>query len=60
MTMLWFFLVITWNGTVEVKHGYATEAACAVKREDAVRQYGERVREVTECIGYPLHRRSEP
>lgn len=59
MTILWFFLVISWNGTVEARHGFPNERACYEKQQEVAQLYRGIMREVTVCIGLPLGVREE-
>lgn len=52
--ILWFFLIVTWNGTVEVHHGFKDFETCATKQAQTAEQFRGLVRHVSLCIGLPL------
>lgn len=48
---LWFFLVVSWSGAVDVRHGFPSLEACQNQRAAVVQQMSHTVRTVTECVG---------
>lgn len=52
--ILWFFLIISWNGDVLVKHGFSSLESCANSQAQLARLLKPTVREVTDCIGVPI------
>ena len=54
MTILWFFLVISWNGEVTAFHGFIGEEDCTHKRNHYAKNMAKVTRDITECIGVPI------
>ena len=54
MTILWFFLVVSWNGELTAYHGFPDEADCHEKQLFMKKQLDKVVRDVTDCIGIPI------
>jgi len=54
MTVVWFFMILTWNGQVVVPKIYSSLEACRPQQEIAIQQYGKHVRSISVCIGLPI------
>jgi len=52
--ILWFYLVVTWNGDVLPRHGFKDMEACDRHRSATARQFSGTVRDITDCIGVPI------
>lgn len=57
MTIIWLFLVVSWNGEVMAYHGFKGEEDCTSKRNTYYASMHKQVRDVTECIGVPVRGR---
>ncbi len=60
MTILWFFLVVSWNGEVTAFHGFKDDADCSTKRAQYAKDMARLVRDVTDCIGVPIREGRRP
>lgn len=54
MTVLWFFLVVSWTGDISAYHGFHGAEDCHDKRKSYLSSMHKSVRDVTECIGVPI------
>lgn len=60
MSILWFFLVVSWNGDVTAYHGFKDDADCATQRARYAKRMVSIVRDVTDCIGVPIREGRRP
>lgn len=51
---MWFFLIVSWNGSVDVRHSFVNFEGCEDRRQAIVQQMGKTVRTVTPCIAVSL------
>lgn len=57
--ILWFFLIVSWNGDVLVKHGFPSLEACVKKQAHMSQLLKPTMREVTDCTGIPIGQTQE-
>lgn len=58
--VLWFFLIVSWGGSIDIQHGFASFESCEDKRVNVLRHMKQTIRGVTECIAVPIGERYEP